>query len=102
MYQIDIYKSIQRQTDKIREYVELAMKIQQAPITTKTAEDLSEILDMVQKRADHLIKQLEKGIAYEKGLDEVHAMAKNLPETEIYVFMTNPSQWIDHQKKPNG
>lgn len=85
MYQIDIYKSIQRQIDKIKEYVELAIKIQQAPNTKKSAEDLAELLGMIQKRADHLFKQLNKGIAFEKEVDEVEAMAKELPGAEIYI-----------------
>jgi len=78
-------KRILIHADKIKEYVELALKIQQAPINNTTSEDLAEILDMILKGVDHLSKQLKKGIAFEKEVDEVEAMAKDLPGAEIYI-----------------
>ncbi len=65
------------QTGKIKEYVELAIRIQQVPVTEDSTKDLAEILDMIWKRADHLYTQLEKGIAIEVEWDNIEESEKD-------------------------
>jgi hypothetical protein len=66
-------------------YIELAMNIQSIPVTTKSSEDLAEIIGMIQRMTHHLSKQMEKGIAMEVELNKMEALAKDLPGAKIYV-----------------
>ncbi len=86
MYMIQNLKRFRAQTNKIKEYLELATKIQASPYTSNSAKDLDEILCMTYKRVMHMCDQLDKGISIEKELEELDAMTRHLSGVEIYVF----------------
>jgi hypothetical protein len=94
-------KRIQNQISTISEYADLASKIQRRPHTKKTASAMAEILDMIQKRTDHLCRQLEKGIAIEQELDRIDELSKDAPGTEIYVLGSTMIRDIDLKKNLN-
>lgn len=85
MYMIENFKTILRHSEKMSKYIELAMNIQSIPVTTKSSEDLAEIIGMIQRMTHHLSKQMEKGIAMEVELNKMEALAKDLPGAKIYV-----------------
>jgi len=85
MYVIENFKAILRHSDKMNECIEVAMKIQNAPTTKQSSEDLSEVLSMIQRMIHHLSKQMEKGIAQEEEINKIAAVAKGLPGVNIYV-----------------
>jgi len=82
---IENFKTILRHSEKMSKYIELAMNIQSIPVTTKSSEDLAEIIGMIQRMTHHLSKQMEKGIAMEVELNKMEALAKDLPGAKIYV-----------------
>ena len=86
MYMIENLRRMLVQTNTIKDYVELASEIHRSPSTMYSAKALDEILGIINKRVDHLCKQLVKGIAIEKELDEIDATTKDMPGAEIYVF----------------
>ena len=85
MYMIENFKTFLRHSEKMSKYIELAMNIQSIPVTTKSSEDLAEIIGMIQRMTHHLSKQMEKGIAMEVELNKMEALAKDLPGAKIYV-----------------
>ena len=85
MYVIENFKAILRHSDKMNECIEVAMKIQNAPTTKESSEDLAEVLGMIQRMSQHLSKQMEKGIAMEEEIDKMAVVAKDLPGAKIYV-----------------
>ena len=74
------------QTNTIKNYVELASIIHRSPATKYPVKAIYEILGMIMNRVDHLCKQLDKGIAIEKELDDIDAIIKDLPGAKIYVL----------------
>ena len=90
MYTIENFKAILRHSAKMSEYIDLAMKIQNAPTTKKSSEDLTEILDEIQRMTRHLSKQMEKGIAQEEDLNKIAAIVKDLLGVNIYVAAWGP------------
>jgi len=82
---IENFKTFLRHSEKMSKYIELAMNIQSIPVTTKSSEDLAEIIGMIQRMTHHLSKQMEKGIAMEVELNKMEALAKDLPGAKIYV-----------------
>ena len=85
MYVIETFKAILRHSDKMNECIEVAIKIQNAPTTKQSSEDLAEVLGMIQRMAQHLSKQMEKGIAREEELNKIVAVANGPAGVNIYV-----------------
>ncbi len=85
MYVIKNYQAILRQTERINEAIDLAVKIQKTPPNSKSSEDLSFVLKEGHKRIMHLIKQLNKGIAMEEEIHKINSQDKNSPKATIYV-----------------
>jgi len=90
MYTIENFKAILRHSAKMSEYIDLAMKIQNAPTTKQSSEDLTEVLDEIQRMTRHLSKQMEKGIAQEEDLNKIAAIVKDLQGVNIYVAPWGP------------
>ena len=85
MYTIENFKAILRHSAKMSEYIDLALKIQNAPTTKQSPENLSEVLDEIHRMTQHLSKQMEKGIAQEEDLIKIAAIVKDLKGINIYV-----------------
>jgi len=62
---IENYKAIHRHGNKMSECIDLAIKIQSAPTTTRTSEDLADVLGIIQRMTNHLVIQMGKAISME-------------------------------------
>ena len=62
---IENYKAIHRHGNKMKECIDLAIKIQSAPITLRSSEDLADVLGLIQRMTNHLVVQMEKAISME-------------------------------------
>ena len=62
---IENYKAIHRHGNKMRECIDLAIKIQSAPTITRSSEDLADVLGIIQRMTNHLVIQMEKAISME-------------------------------------
>ena len=85
MYTIENFKAILGHSAKMSEYIDLALKIQNAPTTKQSSGNLSEVLDEIHRMTQHLSKQMEKGIAQEEDLIKIAAIVKDLKGINIYV-----------------
>ena len=85
MYIIENFKAILRHSNKMSEYLDVAIKIQDAPTTKESSQDLADLLGMIHRMAQHLSKQMEKGIAQEEELNKIAAIVKDLQGVNIYV-----------------
>lgn len=96
---IENLKGLLRQIEKVSEYVELAEKIRQAPITLKSREDLAEIHGYITNRVNHLHANLIKGVAIEEDLEKIADFLKDMPGTDIFVYPGG--YFLDHQNIPS-
>ena len=90
MYIIENFKAILRHSNKMSEYLDVAIKIQDAPTTKESSQDLADLLGMIHRMAQHLSKQMEKGIAQEEELNKIAAIVKDLSGVNIYVAPWGP------------
>jgi len=66
MYVIEDFKAILRHSDKMNECIEVAMKIQNAPITKQSSEDLAEVLGMIQRMSNTSASRWRKELLWKK------------------------------------
>jgi hypothetical protein len=90
---IENYRAILRMSGKINECIDLATKIQSAPTTERSSEDLAEVLGITQNISNHLVKQLEKVIEFEKELIEIEKLALSLTEIEDHPMKKTSHSW---------
>jgi hypothetical protein len=100
MCNIENLKRALEQTGLIKERVELAMKIQQAPISRITTGHLTEILGYINDRVNHLHVNLAKGVAIEQELQRIDELVKDMPEIEVYFLASDLDNMVDFHYKP--
>jgi hypothetical protein len=83
---IENFKIFLREIRKVNEVVDLAIKIQNMPYSEKSADDLTFLLDLMQRRTDHIQNQLVKGIEIIKELERIEDASKDMKGVEIYVM----------------
>lgn len=95
---IENYKAIHRHGNKMKECIDLAIKIQSAPITSRSSEDLADVLGIIQRMTNHLIVQMEKAISMEEEIKMILNASKDMPGASIYI---GPWGAILEQTGPN-
>jgi len=85
MYVVEYLKSFLRSMDKMNDMVEFAIKVQSGPPSEKATEILAGILELIQEQGQHIHRQLQKGIAVEKELENLGKETKDLRGVEIFV-----------------
>jgi len=95
---IEYYKAIHRHGNKMKECIDLAIKIQSAPPITRTSEDLADVLGIIQRMINHLVEQMEKAISMEEEIKMIVEAAKDMPGASIYI---GPWGTILEQTTPN-
>ena len=83
---IENFKIFLREINKIKEVVEIAVKVQRLPVSEKSMDDLAFLLDLMQRRVDHIQNQLVKGIEIIKELERIEDASKDMKGVDVYVM----------------